>query len=108
MYYLFVVEYNKCMRNLDFDNYILKKKLRLLYYLYERLYSYVIYNNSYDKFVVYDKDENGDGLAEVIGTQNLSIDEKIRIHTDQYRELKPKDIILGNNSQQLLIEEIWL
>lgn len=96
------------MRDVSFEDYLLSKRIRLLYYLYERIYSFVKYNNQTNlNLVMYEPDDDN-GLAEIDGTQNLNIKTKIHLHSIVYRQLKPADVILGKNSQQLLIEEAWL
>ena len=91
---------------MSFDDYVLKKKIKLLYFLYTRIYSFTLCQDYDYDLLMYEKDGIDDGYAELAGTQNMSIDERIKIHSIIYKQLKPKDIILGANGQQLLCEVV--
>lgn len=97
------------MKEEAFDDYILGKKLRLLHFMHERLYSFVVFCGKGDfDLIVYKQDEYENGSVELNGTQNWSIDRRIKVHSKLYKLLKPANVHYGSNGQQLLIEEVWL
>lgn len=92
-----------------FADYILGKKLRLLHLLCERLYSFAEYSRKLDPKIwnIHLQDDEDNCTAEIRGSEMLSIDERLRIHTLCYKALKPKDsVYLGPNGQQYLFMEI--
>lgn len=94
----------------DFELYITRKKIKLLYYLYEKLYSFVKYSsNDFRRWRVWKPTKSEkDFYVEWRGTELFSLDERIKIHTTLYKKLKPKNVNLGKNGQVLLwpIEEM--
>ena len=91
----------------NFKEYILSKQLRLLHYIYEQLYSFLQYSkDSIEKFALYEQDEYDSGSAEYLGTQLLSIKDRLRIHSKLYKQLKPSTVILLKNGQHSIFESL--
>lgn len=90
-----------------FKDYVLGKKLRLLHYLYEMLYSFGEYSHTLDNDVwhVCQQDEFGNSTAEIRGTEMLSVDQRIRVHSHYYKKMKPTTP-LGPNGQKYLFGDI--
>ena len=92
------------------DDYVNGKKLRLLYYIQEMLYSYIRFRTDVDhhewRFFEGDGIEVF-GMAELKGTELLSVNKRLQMHKYYYRLYKPTDIIVGRNGQQLLMDESW-
>lgn len=92
----------------DFKDYILSKKFRLLHYLCERLYSFAEYSNvaQNSEYRVTLDDVTDCFMLEVRGSEMLSVDERLKIHSKLYKRLKPCNVKLGRNGQQLLFEQL--
>lgn len=96
-----------------FDDYILGKKIRLLHLLCTRLYSFAEFSNttkSGNYRITFDS-EFKVFMLEVKGTELMSFDNRLKIHSALYKKLKPnKNVKLGSNGQVLLfekLEEMW-
>lgn len=96
-----------------FDDYILGKKLRLLHLLCTQLYSFAEFSNvAKDKMyrVTFDS-EYKVFMLEVRGTELMSVNHRLKIHSALYKKLKPrKPVKLGTNGQTLFfnkLEELW-
>lgn len=91
------------------DDYILGKKIRLLHYLHFKLYSFAQYFNvaQKSKYTINLDSESDCFMLEIKGSELLSIDERLKMHTMLYKQLKPKDDIkLGMNGQVVLFEQL--
>lgn len=94
-----------------FHDYILSKKLRLLHFLYERLYSFAEYSNCTHLNIwrkhLGDNEENC--ALELRGTELFSIDLRLKLHSFCYKKLKPRpseSVILGPNGQHYFFKEL--
>ena len=97
-----------------FDDYILGKKLRLLHLLCTQLYSFAEFSNATSNRIyriTFDS-EFKVFMLEVRGTELMSINNRLKIHSKLYKKLKPRRIVkLGANGQVLLfnqLEELWV
>lgn len=99
----------------NFDDYILGKKIRLLHHLNCKLYSLAQYFHIAQKsrYTINLDSESDCFMLEIKGTELLSIDQRLRLHSLLYKRLKPKvsrRVKLGLNGQTLLfeqLEEVW-
>ena len=99
----------------NFDDYILGKKIRLLHHLNCRLYSLAQYFHiaQKSKYTINLDSESDCFMLEIKGTEFMSIDKRLKLHSLLYKQLKPKvkhNVKLGTNGQILLfeqLEEVW-
>lgn len=94
---------------IQFNDYILGKKLRLLHHLHSKLYSYAQYLGvaKKNKYTINLDDESDCWMLEIKGTELMSIDARLRMHSVLYKKLKSKvHVKIGVNAQTLLFEQL--
>lgn len=74
-----------------FDDYLLGKKIRLLYRLYNQIYGFVVMEQNIDirnNYNIYIDEDTGYCIAELKGTEYISLSQRLNQHKIAYKKLK--------------------